>query len=374
MLRFYIQRLIYKVLCWFIPKKAWRIRLGDKFGFGDRLVSYKEVDIYVPKAVLDFMYTHAPTDINPFKHSYKTQLQPTPLQEILANKTSFASPPPNSLEDLQAKAKLAHTKVRHKGYFELDPDSSNPKSPRNPWAYIRVKNEAHTLRASLYSILPAIQRGVIGYNDCDDGSEEIILEFCAAFPSFIPVKYPYSVDIYEPQKEENKFYAYSNYILSVIPKNEWLIKIDVDHIYHSQKLYKNFYLLKNLYDAVVESMLNFDVHDNKVYVDGMSFHIQYDHMMCLGHNVVFCETLAAWNGIDSRVGSFELHRIKNAKGRIVPELTNWHFPFIKDSRKIAVKNHKWLLPKEWHSPEIGTMIDPIMLDSTLIEELCKDFE
>lgn len=93
MLRFYIQRLIYKVLCWFIPKKAWRIRLGDKFGFGDRLVSYKEVDIYVPKAVLDFMYTHAPTDINPFKHSYKTQLQPTPLQEILANKTSFASPP-----------------------------------------------------------------------------------------------------------------------------------------------------------------------------------------------------------------------------------------------------------------------------------------
>ena len=79
------------MLCWFIPRKAWRIRLGNKFGFGDRLVSYKEVDIYVPKAVLGFMHTHAPMDINPFKHSYKTQLQPTPLQEILANKTS---PPP----------------------------------------------------------------------------------------------------------------------------------------------------------------------------------------------------------------------------------------------------------------------------------------
>lgn len=66
----------------------------------------------------------------------------------------------------------------HFGFFNFDKNSSNPKSPLNHWAYVRVKNEARTLRASLDSILPAIQRGVIGYNDCDDGSEEIILEFC----------------------------------------------------------------------------------------------------------------------------------------------------------------------------------------------------
>lgn len=64
---------------------------------------------------------------------------------------------------------------------------------------MRVKNEARTLRASLDSILPAIQRGVIGYNDCDDGSEEIILEFCKSYPSFIPVKYPYNVQIHNPK-------------------------------------------------------------------------------------------------------------------------------------------------------------------------------
>lgn len=57
MLRFYIQRLIYKVLCWFIPRKAWHIRLGNKFGFGDRLVSYKEVDICPQSSVRFYAYT-----------------------------------------------------------------------------------------------------------------------------------------------------------------------------------------------------------------------------------------------------------------------------------------------------------------------------
>ncbi|MBC5858425.1 beta-1,4-N-acetylgalactosaminyltransferase, partial [Campylobacter jejuni] len=115
-------------------------------------------------------------------------------------------------------------------------------SPLNPWAFIRVKNEAITLRASLESILPAIQRGVIGYNDCTDGSEEIILEFCKQYPSFIPVKYPYEVQIENPKSEENKLYSYYNYVASFIPQDEWLIKIDVDHYYDAKKLYKSFYI------------------------------------------------------------------------------------------------------------------------------------
>ncbi|GHP94559.1 hypothetical protein VN1204_05520 [Helicobacter pylori] len=45
----------------------------------------------------------------------------------------------------------------------------------------------------MFSMLPAIQRGVIGFNDCDDGSKEVILEFCKKFPSFIPISYPYEV-------------------------------------------------------------------------------------------------------------------------------------------------------------------------------------
>lgn len=112
----------------------------------------------------------------------------------------------------------------NKGFFDFDPKAKDIKSPLNPWAFIRVKNEAITLRASLESILPAIQRGVIGYNDCDDGSEEIILEFCKQYPSFIPIKYPYEIQIQNPKSEENKLYHYYNYVASFIPQGEWLIK------------------------------------------------------------------------------------------------------------------------------------------------------
>ena len=47
---------------------------------------------------------------------------------------------------------------RHYGFCDFDSNSKKPKSPLNPWAYVRVKNEAKTLRASLDSILPTIQR------------------------------------------------------------------------------------------------------------------------------------------------------------------------------------------------------------------------
>ena len=47
-----------------------------------------------------------------------------------------------------------------------------------PWAFIRVKDERKTLLASLNSILPAIKKGVIAYNDCTDGSDVIIKDFC----------------------------------------------------------------------------------------------------------------------------------------------------------------------------------------------------
>ncbi|MBZ8001014.1 hypothetical protein AVCANL277_09170, partial [Campylobacter canadensis] len=139
-------------------------------------------------------------------------------------------------------------------------------SALNPWAYIRVKNEDITLRASLESILPAIQRGIIAYNDCDDKSEEIILEFCKQYPSFIPKKYPYNVQIQNPKNEENKLYSYYNWAASFIPKGQWLVKIDVDHIYDAKKLFSSFYLAKKDNDLVSIARLNVAVYENKVYV------------------------------------------------------------------------------------------------------------
>ncbi|WP_294704555.1 hypothetical protein [uncultured Fusobacterium sp.] len=114
--------------------------------------------------------------------------------------------------------------------------------PIEPWAFIRAKNEIITIDSCLKSILPVIKKGVIGYNDCDDGTEEYIIEFCKQNPGFIPVKYPYTVYpltsteyLKETSNKNCWFSSYCNYILSYIPKDEWIIKIDCDHIFDSNK-------------------------------------------------------------------------------------------------------------------------------------------
>ncbi|RDU62261.1 beta-1,4-N-acetylgalactosaminyltransferase [Helicobacter sp. MIT 14-3879] len=276
---------------------------------------------------------------------------------------------------LKKLALTAHTKVSHKGYFDLDINAKSPKSQLNPWAYIRVKNEAHTLRASLYSILPALQRGVIGYNDCIDGSEEIILEFCKTFPSFIPIKYPYNVDIYNPKNKENKLYAYYNYILSVIPKGEWLIKIDVDNIYFADKLYKSFYLPKKAWDIVFLHFLNvyYDGDDIVINKKTTNSNIQGDHFLCKNINLYFKEAKEAWNGLDNKIGYFETAK-PHTNNAIYSELNNLHFPYQKDFRKIKVKEFEWIKLKDWESNDIGSIIDKNILKSRIILELCKEFE
>ena len=50
---YYLRRLTYKVLSWFIPKREWRVAFGKKMGFGERVVSVEEVDLYIPRDILD---------------------------------------------------------------------------------------------------------------------------------------------------------------------------------------------------------------------------------------------------------------------------------------------------------------------------------
>lgn len=221
----------------------------------------------------------------------------------------------------------------HNGCFDFDPNSKDTKSSLSPWAYIRVKNEAIALRASLESILPAIQRGVIGYNDCTDGSEEIILEFCKQYPSFIPVKYPYEVQIKNPQSEKNKLYNYYNYIASFIPKNEWLIKIDVDHIYDAKKLYKSFYIPQKDNDIVSIARLNIAVENNKVYIVPHYFVDVADHWLIKNNQLKWEEVLIVEDGFDwieiskdnlYQYDNFSSYEILCLKGRNIyhTELTN----------------------------------------------------
>ena len=108
MLEFYVRRLAYKVLCWFIPKRSWRLEFGKKMGFGDRIVVLQEVDKYVPRDVLDFIkdvesrFTNLDSNVdlesnlahhsNPFLQPYKSHLNPTPLATIRANHSLFTPP------------------------------------------------------------------------------------------------------------------------------------------------------------------------------------------------------------------------------------------------------------------------------------------
>lgn len=361
MIEFYLKRLFVKIVCWFLPKKKWRLALRNALRFGKEVVLLQDVDSYVPKSVLLDMRERSPIDFLP---TYKEILNPMPLAEILALKNTNNIVPPPPLSSLKQKIQQAHLHIKHTGYFESDRESKKVDSPRNPWAYIRVRNEAHTLRACLYSILPAIQRGVIGYNDCDDGSEEIILEFCEKFPSFIPVKYPYHVDIYNPEKEHNKFYAYCNYVLSVIPKYQWLVKIDTDHIYEARKLYKSFYLAQKMWDIVFHSRIDFCKKDNKILVSAHRFCVfEGDHWLV--------------NNFDLKFIPFNTHYeqlIPHSNHLISTELPSWHFPYEKQSRKEGAKNVQWLPTKQWHSDEISTRIDPVMLKSEVLHTFVKEFE
>ncbi|HEG2306545.1 TPA: hypothetical protein SCT72_000033 [Campylobacter jejuni] len=269
--------------------------------------------------------------------------------------------------------------------FDFDPNSKDTKSPLNPWAFIRVKNEATTLRVSLESMLPAIQRGVIGYNDCTDGSEEIILEFCKQYPSFIPVKYPHEVQIENPQSEENKLHSYYNYVASFIPQDEWLIKIDVDHYYDAKKLYKSFYMAsKNT--AVRFPRINFLILDKIViqnigecgFIDGG------DQLLIQKCNSVFIERMVSKQSqwIDPEKTVKELY----SEQQIIPkhikilqaELLQWHFPALKYHRNDYQKHLDALTLEDFKKIHYRhrkiKKINYTMLDEKVIREILDKFK
>lgn len=304
-------KFLIRFLCIFIPFKSSRNKFRKQFLHKN--IPYRQTYTYLPKQVLK--------NITSLNNEYF----------IKENKTTHGG---------------------GKGYFDFDPRSKDKNSPLNPWAFIRVKNEAITLRASLESILPAIQRGVISYNDCDDGSEEIILEFCTQYPSFIAKKYSHEVQIENPQSEANKLYAYYNWVASFIPQNEWLIKIDVDHIYDAKKLYKSFYIPRKDNDVVSIARLNIAIYKNEIYIVPNYYVDVIDHWLIKNNDLKWEEILIDgdsinWNEIDFKdknkyknIYSYEIlrlhdHNIHHTK------LTNLHFPFIKKSRQMK-KNRDWL--------------------------------
>ncbi|MCL9823604.1 hypothetical protein NCR94_08730, partial [Helicobacter sp. 16470-15] len=282
----------------------------------------------------------------------------------------------------------------HRGYFEYDTGAKNPNSPLNPWAFIRVCNEIVTLRACLESILPAIQRGVIGYNNCTDGSEEVILEFCGQYPSFIPVKYPYDICLQGLKEEKNKLYMYYNYVLSFIPQNEWLIKIDADHIYDAKKLYKMLYFPTNPDELVFIPRLNLDVIDDEVYVIPYSKEKYWiegsDHWLINNRNLIFDQGGyydGGWvyshshgrNYINEVCGRiFEGLHVKNhfqAKQIYSAELNNYHFYNINKEKRNLKKEDNWITIDQYLETNPENLVD-IKIDKSFFnkERILKQYK
>ncbi|WP_104712639.1 hypothetical protein [Helicobacter cetorum] len=279
---------------------------------------------------------------------------------------------------------LVLNQALHKGYFELDTESSKIDSPLNPWAFIRVKNENTTLKASLLSMLGAIQRGVIGFNDCNKEATKIILDFCKAFPTFIPVPYPYSVIQANPKDRWNKTYQYYDFVLNFIPKNQWVIKIDCDHIYEPKKLYKSFYSVTSSLQKLNYCLVNFMVFDKEIRVahvknDSNSFYGFKDSIgdqsLFYNYGVSHAEyTSKASYGIRSIESIVFEHERVNIKDK---ELMQWHFPYFKKEREYLQTLENSLSIEEfktYHKNLINTRIDEKMLDRKVLEKIVAGFE
>ncbi|WP_158650373.1 beta-1,4-N-acetylgalactosaminyltransferase [Helicobacter felis] len=271
-------------------------------------------------------------------------------------------------------------KPTHHGYFEYDEESKDPASPLNPWAFIRVCNEIYTLEECLHSMLPAIQRGVIGYNDCDDGSAEVILDFCQKFPSFVPIAYPYKVSHFgqEAKHLHNTFYYYSNYVFSFIPKNQWTIKIDVDHVYDAKKLYKSFYTVRNTHETLAYCRVHFLVKDGQVFVWHVNVPGEDDFGLIDnpgGHFLLYnqdCWFAEHWehDWIE------EIYYKRPVKIVRDLELANWHFPYFKPRRAAEAETLKWVPLadfKEYHNKLLGNKIPYDMVDEKRILEIHSKF-
>lgn len=251
----------------------------------------------------------------------------------------------------------------------------------DPWAVIRVKNEAITLRACLNSIVPLIHKGIIVYNECTDGSEEIIREFCDKHPGFIALEYPHKILMQTPAgidpntvAEENTLAGQANFVLKHIPQGEWFIKIDADQVYFQDILRHSFSLPKKKSDWVIYSRL--DCHYDKER--NLKF-IQYirpgDHWLICNQGLRFINTHRPLG--DGRTLFFEKMKFDRSAPRdfcYAPECSSLHFPALKKYRTYCFGEEHFkpfsvfppIAPKDEISEEI--------LNLEAIHQLTKDFQ
>lgn len=110
-------------------------------------------------------------------------------------------------------------------------------------AYLRVKNEINTIEACLNSIDGVFDRIVIIHsNEKDDGSVAFMNAWCEKRPSCEIHEYPHAVIPSHDKRYkgsvpyENTLAAYNQFGLQFFSPNEWVVKIDADQVYLTERL------------------------------------------------------------------------------------------------------------------------------------------
>lgn len=214
--------------------------------------------------------------------------------------------------------------------------SYNSRPAVEPWAYIRAHNEVTTIKQTLASIKKIIHKGVIASHGSDDGTDEIIEEFCKTHSGYKFFRYPFHVYPFgDPQHVNNipyrnTFTAFSNAVLEEIPRNEWLIKIDTDMLYLSDILESTFHMIKSEKDYIDYSRLEFvRLPDNHFYP--YAYRRPGDHWLIYNKDIYFIQK-EFYSG--KNIVSYEV-LVKGRKKRIAPECCSLHFPFEKRRRQDA---------------------------------------
>lgn len=113
-------------------------------------------------------------------------------------------------------------------------------------AFLRVKNEINTIEACLTSIDGVFDKIVIIHsNEPDDGTVSFMNNWCAQRTYCEIHEYPYHVvpshnEQYTTKsvKPENTLAAYYNFGLQFFEPEDWVVKIDADQVYLTERLKK----------------------------------------------------------------------------------------------------------------------------------------
>lgn len=233
------------------------------------------------------------------------------------------------------------------------------RKPIKPYAFIRVHNEIKTIDVSLKSILPVVKGGVIGFHDSDepdDGTRDYVLAFCEKYPQFTPVHYPHKVmpsssSAYRDLSlnPSHRLDSYYNTIWDHLPKNEWVIKVDCDHVYAPDRIQDLSRLLLRKTDCIILSRLN--IHHcegdhifacQKREYGILDLQEPGDHWILYnGDNIPKSPFTMYVN--DQNVPVYERLLAVRKLNRIYSVLSNWHFPYLKTRRRgvaEAVEDYK----------------------------------